>query len=83
MRWELKRAVGYPEYAPRLRRRKRELERNEDARSGGWLREVERHHCAVERREQLLADLGEALAGPEAVDYNGSMHVALGRSTNQ
>jgi hypothetical protein len=29
-----------PEYAPRLRRRKRELELIEDARSGGWLQEV-------------------------------------------
>jgi hypothetical protein len=61
--------VTTPEYAPRLRRR-RKLEREliEDARSRGWQREVERHQCTVRRIEQLLADLGEALDGPEATD---------------
>ncbi len=61
--------VTTSEYAPRLRRRRtRELGLIEDARSRGWQREVERHHCTVERIEQLLADLGEPLDGPEAAD---------------
>jgi integrase len=61
--------VTTPEYAPRLRRRrKRELELIEDARSRGWQREVERHQCTVRRIEQLLADLGEPLDGSEATD---------------
>jgi site-specific recombinase XerD len=61
--------VTTPEYAPRLRRRrKRELELIEDGRSRGWQREVERHHCTVGRIEQLLADLDEPLDGPEATD---------------
>lgn len=61
--------VTTPEYAPRLRRRrKRELELIEDAISRGWQREVERHQCAVQRIEQLLADLGEPIDGPEATD---------------
>jgi hypothetical protein len=49
-------------------RRASELGLIEDARSRGWQREVERHHCTVERIEQLLADLGEPLDGPEAAD---------------
>ena len=58
-----------PEYAPRLRRRrKRELELIEDARNRGWQREVERLHCTVQRIEQLLTDLGEPVDGPEATD---------------
>jgi hypothetical protein len=40
----------------------------EDARQHGWQREVERHHCTVKRIEQLLADLGEPLDGPEALE---------------
>jgi site-specific recombinase XerD len=59
--------VTSPAYAPRLRRRRRiEQELVEDARQHGWQREVERHHCSVKRIEQLLADLGEPLDGPEA-----------------
>src|SRR5712692_5554347 len=54
------------EYAPRLRRRRRqELELVEDARSHGWQREVERHQCTIRRVEQLLADLDEPVDGPE------------------
>jgi site-specific recombinase XerD len=61
--------VTSPEYAPRLRRRrKREQELIEDAVTHGWEREVERHRCTVRRIEQLLADLGEPLDGPEATD---------------
>jgi integrase len=57
------------EYAPRLRRRrKQELELVEDAVSHDWQREVERHQCTVRRIEQLLADLGEPLDGSEATD---------------
>jgi hypothetical protein len=57
------------EYAPRLRRRrKQELELVEDAVSHGWQREVERHQCTVRRIEQLLVDLGEPLYGSEATD---------------
>ncbi len=53
--------VTTSEYAPRLRRRRRRgLELIEDARSRGWQREVERHHCTVGRIEQLLADLRRA-----------------------
>jgi integrase len=61
--------VTTPEYAPRLRRRRRiEMELTEDARSRGWQREVERHQCAVMRLEQLLADLGEPIDGLEATE---------------
>jgi site-specific recombinase XerD len=61
--------VTSPEYAPRLRRRRRiEQELIEDARTHGWQREVERHQCAMKRLEQLLTDLGEPLDGPEAAD---------------
>jgi hypothetical protein len=61
--------VTTPEYAPRLRkRRRRELELIEDASARGWQREVERHQCTVRRIEQLLTDLGESLDGPEATD---------------
>ena len=56
-------------YAPRLRRRRRvELDLAEDAVNRGWEREVERHRCTADRLQSLLADLGEALDGPEAVD---------------
>ena len=59
--------VTTPEYAPRLRRRRRiELELIEDAHARGWHREVERHHCIVKRLEQLLVDLAEPIDGPEA-----------------
>ena len=59
--------VTTPEYAPRLRRRRR-IEQGlvEDAISHGWQREVERHGCAIKRIEQLLLDLGEPLDGSEA-----------------
>ena len=61
--------VTTPEYAPRLRRRrKRELELIEDARNRDWQREVERHQCTVGRIEHLLADLGELIDGLEATD---------------
>jgi hypothetical protein len=61
--------VTTPEYAPRLRRRRKvELELIEDAEVHGWPREVERHRCTVRRLEQLLADLGEPLDGPETAD---------------
>ena len=54
-------------YAPRLRLRRRiEQELAEDAQQHGWQREVERHQCTARRIEQLLADLGEPLDGPEA-----------------
>jgi integrase len=59
--------VTAPEYAPRLRRRRRiEQELVEDAHTHGWPREVERHQCTIRRIEQLLMDLGEPLDGPEA-----------------
>jgi hypothetical protein len=61
--------VTSPEYAPRLRRRrKREKELVEDAISHGWQREVERHQCTIRRLEQLLKDLSEPIDGPEATD---------------
>ena len=61
--------VTTPAYAPRLRRRRRiEQELVEDARQHGWQREVERHQCTIRRIEQLLADLGEPLDGPDALE---------------
>jgi len=57
--------VTSPAYAPWLRRRI-EQELSEDARQHGWQREVERPQCTIRRIEQLLADLGESLDGPEA-----------------
>jgi integrase len=61
--------VTTPEYAPRLRRRrKQEQALMEDAAARGWIREVERHQCTGRRIEQLLADLGEPVEGKEAVD---------------
>jgi predicted secreted Zn-dependent protease len=57
------------EYAPRLRRRrKQELALIEDALAHGWQREVERHQCTARRIEQLLTALREPLDGPEATD---------------
>jgi hypothetical protein len=54
--------VTSPEYAPRLRHRRRiELGLAEDARTHRWQREVERHQCTIQRLEQLLADLGRAM----------------------
>jgi integrase len=59
--------VTTPKYAPRLRHRRNiELDLIEDAQARGWQREVQRHQCTVKRLEQLLADLGEALDGPES-----------------
>ena len=59
--------VTSPEYAPRLRRRRRiEQELVEDATARGWQREVERHQCTIRRLEQLLAELVEPIEGPEA-----------------
>ncbi|WP_236601290.1 tyrosine-type recombinase/integrase [Ktedonobacter sp. SOSP1-52] len=47
--------VTTPEYAPRLRRRRRiEQELVEDSLARGWQREVERHQCTIRRLEQLL-----------------------------
>jgi integrase len=61
--------VTSPEYAPRLRRRrKREMELVADAMNHGWQREVERHQCTIRRLERLLEDLGEPIDGPEATD---------------
>jgi len=61
--------VTTPAYAPRLRRRRRiEQELVEDAATHGWQRDVERHQCTMRRLEQLLADLGEPIEGPEATD---------------
>ena len=61
--------VTTPAYAPRLRRRRqREGELIEDARTHGWQREVERHQWTVKRIEQLLAELGEPIEGPEATE---------------
>lgn len=61
--------VTTPAYAPRLRRRReREEELIEDARSHGWQREVERHQWTIKRIEQLLAELGEPIDGPAATD---------------
>ena len=61
--------VTSPEYAPRLRRRRRrEQELVEDAIAHGWQREVERHQCTIRRLEQLLAELEEPIDGPEAID---------------
>jgi site-specific recombinase XerD len=52
--------VTTPEYAPRLRRRRRrEQELVEDAIAHGWQREVERHQCTMKRIEHLLTDLSE------------------------
>lgn len=59
--------VTTPDYVPRLRRRRRiEQELVEDAAAHGWQREIERHQCTIRRLEQLLTDLGEPIAGPEA-----------------
>jgi len=60
--------VTTPEYAPRLRRRrKQELDLIEDAQQRAWGKEVERHRCTVQRIEQLLKELGEPIEGQEAV----------------
>jgi hypothetical protein len=59
--------VTTPEYAPRLRRRRRiEQELVQDAHQHGWQREVERHQCTIRRLEALLLDLGEPVDDPEA-----------------
>jgi integrase len=61
--------VTTPAYAPRLRRRRRiEYELIEDAQRKGWMREVERHRCTVQRLERLLTDLGEPIEGLEAAE---------------
>jgi len=60
--------VTTPEYAPRLRRRRRqELNLIEDARQRGWDKEVEPHRCVVNRIDQLLKELGESIEGQEGV----------------
>ncbi|MDQ0936654.1 hypothetical protein [Streptomyces turgidiscabies] len=52
--------VTTPEYAPRLRTRRRvEQTLAPDAAPRGWDREVERHRCTSQRIEKLLADLNE------------------------
>jgi hypothetical protein len=59
--------VTTPEYAPRLRRRrKQEFDLIEDARRRCWDKEVERHRCTVNRIDQLLKELGEPIEGQEA-----------------
>jgi len=61
--------VTTPEYAPRLRRRrKNELVLVADAISRGWEKEIERHRCTIRRIEQLLLELGEPVEGKEATD---------------
>jgi hypothetical protein len=61
--------VTTPAYAPRLRRRRQvELALAADAEARGWPREVERHRATATRLEQLLAELGEPVAGPMADD---------------
>jgi len=58
--------VTTPEYAPRLRaRRRRERELIAEAAANGWERKVERHRCTAGRIEQLLAELGEPIEAPE------------------
>jgi integrase len=58
--------VTTPEYAPRLRRRrKQDLDLIEDARQRGWDKEVERHRCTMNRIDQLLKELGEPIEGQE------------------
>jgi integrase len=55
--------------APRLRhRRKVELLLAGDAAARGWAAEVGRHQRFAARCEELLANLGEPLDGPEATD---------------
>lgn len=54
-----------PAYAPSLRaRRLQEWELVADSNDKRWDREVERHRCMVARIEQLVAELGQPLAGP-------------------
>ena len=66
---ELRQFVTTPEYAPRLRRRrKNELVLVADAISRGWEKEIERHRCTIRRIEQLLLELGEPVEGKEATD---------------
>ena len=61
--------VTTPQYAPRLRRRRRiEQELVEDAVAHGWQREIERHQCTIGRLEQLLTDLREPIEGPGATN---------------
>ncbi len=61
--------VTTPEYAPRLRQRRRiEQVLVEDAAAHGWQREVERHRCTLRRLEQLLTDLGQPIDGALAMD---------------
>lgn len=58
-------ALCTTEYAPRLRRRRQvELTLIKDAGAQGWIREVERHRCTVQRIDQLLAELNEPADGP-------------------
>jgi hypothetical protein len=50
------------EYAPRFRVRwRREQELAADPAAQGWERERERHTCAAQRVEELLAESGEPL----------------------
>src|SRR6266700_4272380 len=67
--WTCAKFVTTPAYAPRLRRRRQvELTLAADAEARGWAREVERHRAIAARLEQLLAELGEPVAGPMADD---------------
>jgi integrase len=61
--------VTSPEYAPRLRHRRRvELELIEDAAAHGWQREIERHQRTMHHLEHLLTELGEPIDGPETTN---------------
>jgi hypothetical protein len=61
------RLITTPEYAPRLRSRRRlELELAEDAAGRGWTREVERHGGTAHRIDQLPRELHEPFEGAVA-----------------
>ena len=71
--------VTTPDYAPRLReRRHRERLLIDDATTRGWMREVERHRCSIQRIEQLLADLHEPIetVGDDGVGVEQLVHAA-------
>jgi integrase len=59
--------ITTPEYAPRLRRRRKlESELAEDAAGRGWTREIERHRSTAQRIDQLLCEMHEPLDGAVA-----------------
>jgi integrase len=58
--------VTTPEYAPRLRARRRvEQTLALDAAQHGWDREIERHRCTSARIEKLLVDLEQPIDDPD------------------